>query len=438
MGDFMKLYDVNEIFIAELGCVKKQGGRATITGNEHVFVMTNNHDSNGDFIDVFSKKIYNFFSYMNCEDNEIAAFGQETLTGFIAKKCKNNKKLTNLSIIKKIINGELLNEIELKKLLFAINSGNIYKILSSDNASIINKTLPNNNKQKNYNSSIKLNYFITLPQKKYKLQPTIERDNEIKKILTSLAQKKKATLLVGERGVGKTSIVDEISHRISKKEIPNFLKNKKIIELNFNILNISIDSIEENIIDIIATAIKDDLIIFIDGLDNINNPNILNILKYEIEKNNLKVIATINSENDNKLYADDIFNRIIVNEPNEKQLALIISKTLNTYIKSSSIKLGQITNEKLTEILINLTKLENRILSNCSNKPINYDMYNPGLVIEIIDAMFADAIINNNSELTIENILYGINFSNRIKEDIKINIEKELKTLIKVRSIKKL
>ena len=407
----MKLYDVNKIFIAAIGYVKKNDFNATIKNNEYVFVISNSDCTNKNFIDVFSKQHYKYFSYGGCEDSDLAMFNQETLIGFVAKMCKKNKKLQNLSIIKKIINGELLNENELKTLLFAINNKNAYKILANISNSKNEKQIKNN-----YN--IKLNYVTTLSNKKYKLQPIVGRDNELKQVLTSILQNKKASLLIGERGVGKTSIIDEIVYKIQKNDIPYILRNKNIIELNLNVLLIDSEPAIEKITKLIETAIKDNLIIFIDGIDTISDCNILKLFKYAIEKNNLKVIATINSKNDNKLYTDDIFNRIIVNEPNEEELTLIVSKILNDYSKINNIKLGNGTNEELTKILINLTKTENRIISNTSNKPINYDLQNPGLIVEIIDRMFADAIINSNKELKLKNIIYGISSCDRIKEDV--------------------
>ena len=61
--------------------------------------------------------------------------------------------------------------------------------------------------------------------------------------------------------------------------------------------------------------------------------------------------------------------------------------------------------------------MENRILINSSNKPINYEMHNPGLIIEIIDKIFASAKVDNNKELKIENIIYGISTCDKIKKD---------------------
>ena len=422
----MELYDADKLFVGYCGIVYYDWGYE-VKKEELVITTLSTYDSNL-YFNIFSAKKYKIFSTLKVSEGDYCILNPITLTSFVSKKYNNNMKLQNLSIIKKILNGESLNKTELKKLIIALNSKNLYKTLS-------NITEETSDKKK---FDIKINFITTLTNKKYKLNPTTGRDNEIKQILTSLAQNRKATILIGERGVGKTSIVDEISHKISKNDIPNFLKNKKIIELNFNILNMDKNSIKQNIIDIVATAIKDDSIIFIDGLEDINNANILNILKYEFEKNNLKVIATINSNNINKDINDDIFNKIIIDEPDEDTLKQIISRVFYEYSAINNIKpLNEEALNIIITTLINLTKIENRILTNCSNRPINYDIYNPGLIIGIIDIMFADAKVNNNNELTISNILYGINSCGRIKEDIKNNYSRELKDSLNLTSLYK-
>ena len=418
----MELYDADKLFVGYIGVVYYNAFYdRKIEKNE--LIITKKIFSDSDlYHNIFSDEKYKVFSQF-ASKGESCIITPQSLTSFITKKYNNNNKLKNLPTIKKIFNGESLNKTELKKLLIALNSNNFYITLKNVSEDIIDKK----------KSDIKLNYITNLTNKKYKLQPTIGRDIEIKQTITSLIQNNKGTLLVGERGVGKTSIVDEISYRISKKEIPNFFKNKKIIELNFNTLNISIDSIEENIIDIIELAKKDNLIIFIDGLENINNTNILRTLKYEIERNDLKVIATINSNNIIKIFNDDIFNKVIINEPDFENLSKIINKVFNDYSIINNIKL--LDEEIMTNLivaLIDFTAIENRIITDCSTQPINYDIHNPGLIIEIINAIFADAIVNNNKQLTIENILFGINFCNKIKENVKNNFSKELKTSLNI------
>ena len=74
-------------------------------------------------------------------------------------------------------------------------------------------------------------YGNVLNVKKYKISPTIGRDREVKNLMVTLAQEKKNPIIVGESGVGKTAIVEELAYRISKGDVPKFLKNKIIYEI---------------------------------------------------------------------------------------------------------------------------------------------------------------------------------------------------------------
>ena len=60
------------------------------------------------------------------------------------------------------------------------------------------------------------------------LKPVIGRDEEIRKILQILSRKTKNNpLIIGEPGVGKTSIIESLAQRIVDGDVPDNLKNKK-------------------------------------------------------------------------------------------------------------------------------------------------------------------------------------------------------------------
>ena len=64
--------------------------------------------------------------------------------------------------------------------------------------------------------------------KQGKLDPVIGRDEEIRRVLQILSRRTKNNpILIGEPGVGKTAIVEELSRLISIGKVPNNLKNKK-------------------------------------------------------------------------------------------------------------------------------------------------------------------------------------------------------------------
>ena len=73
--------------------------------------------------------------------------------------------------------------------------------------------------------------------KKGKVDPVIGRDEEIRKIIEILARKtKNNVILLGEPGVGKTAILEGLSERIVKDDVPTILKDKEIYELDMGAL----------------------------------------------------------------------------------------------------------------------------------------------------------------------------------------------------------
>ena len=70
-----------------------------------------------------------------------------------------------------------------------------------------------------------------------KLDPVIGRDEEIRRVMQVLSRRTKNNpVLVGEPGVGKTAIVEALAQRITKGDVPEGLKNKKIMSLDMGAL----------------------------------------------------------------------------------------------------------------------------------------------------------------------------------------------------------
>ncbi len=70
-----------------------------------------------------------------------------------------------------------------------------------------------------------------------KLDPVIGRDEEIRRVMQVLSRRTKNNpVLVGEPGVGKTAIVEGLAQRITKKDVPEGLKDKKLIALDMGSL----------------------------------------------------------------------------------------------------------------------------------------------------------------------------------------------------------
>ena len=68
-----------------------------------------------------------------------------------------------------------------------------------------------------------------------------------------------------------------------------------------------------------------------------------------------------------------------------------------------------------------MDKIINTLIKLTSEKHRTWDdkVCNPDLVIGIIDRIFADAKVNNQNKLTIDNIIYGIKSCNRVYDSIK-------------------
>ena len=72
---------------------------------------------------------------------------------------------------------------------------------------------------------------------KGKLDPVIGRDEEIRRTIQVLSRRTKNNpVLIGEPGVGKTAIVEGLAHRIVQGDVPESLKDKKVLSLDIGAL----------------------------------------------------------------------------------------------------------------------------------------------------------------------------------------------------------
>src|SRR5206468_2717912 len=86
---------------------------------------------------------------------------------------------------------------------------------------------------RSYGSEAQMGRDLTEEARKGKLDPVIGRDEEIRRVIQVLSRRTKNNpVLIGEPGVGKTAIVEGLAHRIIDGDVPESLKNKRLLSLD--------------------------------------------------------------------------------------------------------------------------------------------------------------------------------------------------------------
>lgn len=275
-----------------------------------------------------------------------------------------------------------------------------------------------------------------LNEKTYDSRPTIGRDIEIDRIRKGLASLKKSPLIVGPSGCGKTSLVDELVYRIINEEETGFLKDRLIVEANSSILVSGTKyagTFEEKVKTLMEFCIKHNAILFIDeihtifgaGTHNKSNVDLADMLKYYIDRYDIKIIGITTEEGYNEYLANETFKRnfklIKIEEPDENTLYDIIEKTIIDYGRKTKVNPSEVLNDfRIIDNLIELTSKKNRVQGDNIN--------NPDLVISIIDDAFSNAIIANRDYLKKEDIISALNECDRIYNSSRERIIKKVKS----------
>ena len=415
----MKYYDINNLIIGEVG------NTSNVNNNTQVHIETTGHTivkrstSNQDYYyyDVITNIKYIDFHHEYCGAGQLAILNPKPLLLYIQQIYKETIQYEKIyEITTKIINLEKISDADI---------GNLIHYLNNKEAFI------NENNDSNLN---------ILTDKKFENEPATSVDDKLNELMIILAGSKKNPILIGNIGCGRNTLINELAYRIKKNTCPKFLKGKKIIDITkiITLKNISKD-LEELINNFIKLGIKNQAIFLIKEIYILYtyNSQLANTIKDAIDEEGLKVIGiTTHSKYEDLIKENNLsknWEKIFIYEPTDEALYEIMNKVFNDYSKKDKIKLLD-NMDIIIKLLIDFTKEENRIW-NSNNKSINTDIvYNPELVIEIIDKIFAHAKVNNQTKLELTNIEYAVNTCKKIIESAKEEIINKIKEKEKTKS----
>ena len=232
------------------------------------------------------------------------------------------------------------------------------------------------------------------------IDPVIGRDKEIKRVLEILCRRTKNNpLLIGEAGVGKTAIVEELSRMIAFGEVPISLRNKRIISLDMATtvagtkyrgefeerMRKILKEIEEN----------DDIILFIDEIHTLVGAggaegaiDASNIFKPALARNKIRCIGATTIQEYKKFIEQDgaldrRFQRVLVEIPDHDTVLSILKKLKPIY-------------EKYHNVIIPDNSLN--LIIELSDKYI-YDRNHPDKAIDLLDEVCASVHLKGSKKL---------------------------------------
>lgn len=227
---------------------------------------------------------------------------------------------------------------------------------------------------------------LTAEARAGKIDPVIGRATEIERVIQILSRRTKNNpCLIGEPGVGKTAIAEGLALKIANGEVPELLKDKRIVALDLTGMVAGTKyrgDFEERIkaaIDEVKKA--SDVILFIDELHTIvgagsaeGSTDAANILKPSLARGDLQVIGATTLNEYKKYIEQDAalerrFQPVMVGEPTQEEAVQILKGLKDRYEAHHKVK---ITDEAIDAAV----KLSSRYIA---------DRYLPDKAIDLID-----------------------------------------------------
>jgi len=197
------------------------------------------------------------------------------------------------------------------------------------------------NPEDTYQSLEKYGRDLTATARQGKLDPVIGRDEEIRRVVQILSRRTKNNpALIGEPGVGKTAVVEGLAQRIVKGDVPEGLKNKRLIQLDMGALVAGAKyrgEFEERLKAVLKEIqAADDIILFVDEMHTVVGAGAAegamdasNMLKPMLARGELHMIGATTLDEYRKYIEKDSalerrFQPVLVEEPTVEETISIL------------------------------------------------------------------------------------------------------------------
>ena len=311
-----------------------------------------------------------------------------------------------------------LDNSNIQKLLtdFRVNSNNVLNVMKKIRG---NKKVDNKNAEENMKALEKFSTDLTMLARKGKLDPVIGRDEEVRRIIQVLNRRTKNNpVLIGEPGVGKTAIVEGLAQRIVRGDVPESLKEVKLISLDMGALvaGAKFRGEFEERLKAVLKEVEDsngEIVMFIDELHTVvgagateGSMDAGNLLKPMLARGVLRTIgATTINEYRKYIEKDPALERrfqpVMVNEPSVEDTISILRGLKEKYEVHHGVRI-------LDSALIQAAKLSDRYIT---------DRFLPDKAIDLIDEAA--------SSLRIEIDSMPEEIDSMLRQKIQLEIERE-------------